>query len=173
VACPTTSEAAPGDPTTSTGTAVGAPSSLPQMVSATASMGVDDNAVEEPKVIMGHPSLGVPRAVSLFEAMGTTHFALNHPHDVLCREREDINEERLCLSTWVSMLKKQTTSKKEKVEARQKRLDMMKILFTKRHAVVDKLDAQAQKPLNDTKELYAIAEARASATIKKQEDLNA
>jgi hypothetical protein len=39
--------------------------------------------------------------------------------------------------------------------------------------VADKLNAQAQKLLNDTKELYAITEARANATIKQQEDLNA
>jgi hypothetical protein len=39
--------------------------------------------------------------------------------------------------------------------------------------VADKLNAQAQKLLNDTKELYTITEARANATIKQQEDLNA
>jgi uncharacterized protein (DUF3084 family) len=35
-------------------------------------------------------------------------------HDVLRREREDINEEQLRLSVWVSLLKMRTTSEKEK-----------------------------------------------------------
>jgi hypothetical protein len=47
------------------------------MVAATASMGADDNAIEEPEVIMGHPGLRALRTVSLSEAMGMTHFALN------------------------------------------------------------------------------------------------
>jgi hypothetical protein len=37
---------------------------------------------------------------------------------VLHREREDINEEQLCLSVWVSLLKQRTTSEKEKAEVR-------------------------------------------------------
>jgi hypothetical protein len=47
------------------------------MAVATTSTGADDNTVEEPKVIMGYPSLRAPETVSLSEAMGTTHFALN------------------------------------------------------------------------------------------------
>jgi hypothetical protein len=39
--------------------------------------------------------------------------------------------------------------------------------------VADKLDAQTQKLLHDTKELYVAAEAHANATIKQQEYLNA
>jgi hypothetical protein len=53
------------------------------MVAATTSTWVDDNSVEEPEVIMGHPSLRVLGTVSLSEVMGTTHFALNQMHDVL------------------------------------------------------------------------------------------
>jgi hypothetical protein len=49
----------------------------------------------------------------------------------------------------------------------------MEILFARRQAVADKLDAQAQRLLNDAKGLYAIAESHANATIKQQEDLNA
>jgi hypothetical protein len=85
--------------------------------------------------------------------MGTTHFALNLVHDVLRREREDINEEWLCLSVWLSLLKKGMTTEKEKAEARPKRFDMMEILFDRRLAVADKLDAQIQKLLNDAIEL--------------------
>jgi hypothetical protein len=102
------------------------------MVAATTSTGVDDNSVEEPEVIMGHPSLRVPGTVSLSEVMGTTHFALNQMHDVLHWESEDINEEWLRLLVWVSLLKQLTTSEKEKVEVRQKRLDVMEVLYNRR-----------------------------------------
>jgi hypothetical protein len=64
-------------------------------------------------------------------------------HDVLRREREDINEEQLRLSVWVSLLKMRTTSEKEKTEARQKCLNVMEILLDRRQAVADKLDTQA------------------------------
>jgi hypothetical protein len=123
------------------------------MAAATASTSADGNTVEEPEVILRHPGLRAPGVVSLSEAMGTTHFALNQTHDVLRREREDINEERLRLSVWVSLLKQWTTSEKEKVDARQKRLDMMEILFARWQVVADQLDTQAQRLLNDAKEL--------------------
>jgi hypothetical protein len=72
-----TSEAVAGDPATWTSLVVGASSSLPHMAAATASVGTDNNTVEELKVIMGHPGLRASGTVSLSEAMGTTHFALN------------------------------------------------------------------------------------------------
>jgi hypothetical protein len=122
---------------------------------------------------MGHPSLRAPRTISLSEVMGTTHFPLNQAHDVLHQEREDINEERLHLSVWVSLLKRRMTSEKEKAWAKQKRLDVMEVLYNRRQAVADKLDAQTQKLLHEAKELYAATEACANATIKQQEDLNA
>jgi hypothetical protein len=124
------------------------------MVAATASTGANNNAIEEPEV-------------SLSMAMGTTHFALNQAHDVLHWEREDIIEECLLLSMWVSLLKKRTTSEKEKVEARKKHLDVMEILYNRRQVVADKLNAQAQKLLHNAKELYATDEAHASVTIKR------
>jgi hypothetical protein len=130
MASPMMSEAAAGDPDASTGLAVGAPSSPPQVVATTASVGADDNAIEEPEVILGHPGHRAPGAISLSEVKGTTHFALNQVHDVLHREKEDINEEGLRLSMWVSLLKKRMTSEMEK--ARQKCLDVMEILFTRR-----------------------------------------
>jgi hypothetical protein len=88
---------AAGDPATTTSPVIGSPPSPPHMAATTASTVVDDNAIEEPKVIMGHPILRVLGTVSLSEVMDTTHFALNQAHDVLRREREDINEERLHL----------------------------------------------------------------------------
>jgi hypothetical protein len=98
---------------------------------------------------------------------------LNQAHDVLRQEREDINKEWLHLLVWVSLLKQQMTSEKEKVEVRQKNLDVMEVLYSRRQVVVDKLGAQTEKLLDDAKELYAVAEARTNATIKQQEGLNA
>jgi hypothetical protein len=91
-----TSGVAAGDLATTTSPVIGSPPS-PHMAATTASMVVDDNAIEEPKVIMGHPILRVLGTVALSEVMDTTYFALNQAHDVLRREREDINEERLHL----------------------------------------------------------------------------
>jgi hypothetical protein len=62
---------------------------------------------------------------------------------VLHQEREDINEEWLHHSVWVSLLKQRTTSEKEKAEVRQKRIDVMEALYNRRQAVADKLDAQS------------------------------
>jgi hypothetical protein len=42
---------------------------------------------------------------------------------------------------WFSLLKQQMTSEKEKVEAWQKHLDMMEVLYSRRQAVANKLDA--------------------------------
>jgi hypothetical protein len=64
------------------------------VVTATTSVGANDDAIEEHEVILGHPILRAPRDVSLSEAMGTTHWALNQVHNVLRWEREDINGER-------------------------------------------------------------------------------
>jgi predicted HTH domain antitoxin len=113
------------------------------MAAATALVGADDNTVEDPKVTMGHPGLRVPGAVSLSKVMGLSHFVLNQVHDVLRREREEINEEWLCLSVLVSLLKKRMTSEKEMAEARQKHLNVMEILLDRRQAVANKLDTQA------------------------------
>jgi hypothetical protein len=111
---PMTSEAVAGDPAPSTGPAASAPSSPPQMVAATTSVGTDDNIIKETEVIMRQLGLRALGIVSLSEAMGTTHFVLNQAHDVLCREREDIDEEWLRLSVWVSLLKKRTTSEERR-----------------------------------------------------------
>jgi hypothetical protein len=84
------------------------------MVAATTSIGTDDNIIKETEVIMRQLGLRALGIVSLSEAMGTTHFVLNQAHDVLCREREDIDEEWLRLSVWVSLLKKRTTSEERR-----------------------------------------------------------
>jgi hypothetical protein len=76
-----------GGPTGSIGPTVGEPSSPPQMVAATAPGGADDDAIEEPEVILGHPVLRAPEDVSLSKAMGMTHWALNQVHDMLHQDR--------------------------------------------------------------------------------------
>jgi hypothetical protein len=75
--CLLAGKAATSSPTVITSPMVNAPSSPPWTAAATALAGDDDNTVEEPAVIVWHPYLRAPGQVSLFEAMGTTHFALH------------------------------------------------------------------------------------------------
>jgi hypothetical protein len=82
-----TSEVAAGDLAASIGPTAGAPSSPPHMAAATASVGADDNTIQETEVIMGCLGLRAPRTISLSRATCMTHFALNQAHDVLHRER--------------------------------------------------------------------------------------
>jgi hypothetical protein len=167
------SDAAANGPAASTSPTVKMPSSPPQMAVAAAPAGDDDNAVEEPEVIMGHPSLRALGDVSLSEAMGTAHFALHQVHDMLYWEREDIEEEWVSLMECGSLLKKRTTSEKEKMADKQKYLDVMKIMLNRKQTTINELDAKAQKLLEDAKELHVVVEARANAKIKVHEDLNA
>jgi hypothetical protein len=48
--------------------------------------------------------------------MCIAHFALNQVHDVLYQERADLDEERLRLSVWLSLLKKLMASEKAKAK---------------------------------------------------------
>jgi hypothetical protein len=91
------SDAAADGPVPLSGPAAGAPLSPPRMV-------VNNNAVKELEVSLGHRPVGAMGDVSLSNAMSTTHFALNQVHDVLHRERVDLDEECMCLSVWLSML---------------------------------------------------------------------
>jgi hypothetical protein len=168
----TTGEVATGSPAASTGLMADAPSSPPWIVVATALVGADDNAIEEPKVIMGHPNPWALGQVSLSEVMGTGHFTLNQVHDMLHHEREDIDEERLRLSVQSSLLKKWTTSEKEKAVATRKQLAMMQILLDRERVAIDLLNANDQQLMVGAKDLYVTVEAHAEATIKQQADLN-
>jgi septal ring factor EnvC (AmiA/AmiB activator) len=134
------------------------------VAAATASIGDDDNTIEEPEVIMLDLDLRMLGKVSLSKAMGTTHFVLNEVHDMLHREREDLEEERLHLGEWGSLQKEWTTSEKEKMVVKQKFLDVMEVLLNKKQTAIDELDAKSQKLLDDIKELYTAAEAHANAT---------
>jgi hypothetical protein len=106
----------------------------------TASAGADNDAVEEHEVILGHPILRVSGDVSLFEAMGMAHWALKQVHDVLHQEREDIDDERWRLLLWVSPLKKQTTSKKEKAEVKWDILGVKEELINRKQAAIEEVD---------------------------------
>jgi hypothetical protein len=125
-------EAAVGGSTGLADPMVGASSSLPQMGVATAAVSADDDTAEELKVVLGHPVLRASGDVSLSEAMGTTHWALNQVHGVLRRERENIDDERRCLLLWASLLKKQTTFEKEKAETKRDWLGMKEELINRK-----------------------------------------
>jgi hypothetical protein len=129
------------------------------MVATTPSPGADDDAIEELEVILGHPFLKASGDVSLFKAMGAAHWMLIQTHDVLHRDRGDIDDKQRCLLLWVSLLRKRMASEKEKAKARQKHLHVMEILLDRKQAVAEKLDAKFQKLLADTKDLYTTAEA--------------
>jgi hypothetical protein len=141
------------------------------MGAASASVVNGDNIVEEPEVIHWHPLLRDPRGVSLDEAMGTAHWALNQAQEVLHRERGDVDDECQRLLLWVSMLKVRTTSKKARVQARERHLNMREELLEGQRAAINDLDTTSQKILSNAKELYATAEAQANTTIKQEEKL--
>jgi hypothetical protein len=104
-------EVAIGDPTASTGLAGGA---FPSTAA------TDDNiAMEEPGVILGHPTLRAPGDVSLDEAMGTVRWALTQAQNMLHRESGGIVDERWHLLLWASMLKERTMAERAWAKARQ------------------------------------------------------
>jgi hypothetical protein len=74
---------------------------------------------------------------------------------------------------YFSLLKEVVASEKAKMEVRRKYANVMEILLDSQQAAVNELDAQAQQKLSDAKSLYANAGARATTTIKQEEDLNA
>jgi hypothetical protein len=74
---------------------------------------------------------------------------------------------------WGSMLKKRTTSKKQKAAVTQECLDEKQSLHAKEEITISELDARPRKLMEGAKELYAQAETRADTTIKQQGDLNA
>jgi hypothetical protein len=88
------------------------------MSAATTSTAIGDDAPEEPVVVMGHPDQGAPGQVSVPEAVDMTLFALEQARDVFLWEQKNLDDERARLLTWGSMLKKQTTSNKQKAVAR-------------------------------------------------------
>jgi hypothetical protein len=86
--------------------AAGGPAASTGLRATTTSPIVNDNIVEEPKVILGHPVLRAPGDVSLDKAMGMAHWVLNQVQDMLHRESGDINDECQHLLMWASMLRR-------------------------------------------------------------------
>jgi hypothetical protein len=128
-------------------------------------MVVDDDIVEEPKVVLGRPLLRAPRDIALDKAIGMACWALNQAQDMLHREHWDINNERLLL--WASMLNERITSKNVKADARQRHLDTREELLERQRATINELDATSQEMLSDAMELYASAEVQGNTTIKE------
>jgi hypothetical protein len=107
---PEVGEVAIGIPAVSTGPSVCSSSPQPQMGAATTSTVVDDDIVEEPEVILGHPLLRAPWDVSLDEAVGMARWVLDQAQNKLRWECGDIYDERQCLLLWASMLKELSIS---------------------------------------------------------------
>jgi hypothetical protein len=61
--------------------------------------------------------------------MSTTHFVLCQAHDVLQRDRVDIEGELQRLSEWRFLLKERTTFEKQKAMAKREQLDEMELLL--------------------------------------------
>jgi hypothetical protein len=98
--------------------------------------------------------------------MSTTHFVLCQAHDVLQRDRVDIEGELQRLSEWRFLLKERTTFEKQKAMAKRERLDEMELLLNQERVSIGLLEAKAHKLMAGAKELYADVEARVDATIK-------
>jgi hypothetical protein len=56
--------------------------------------------------------------------MSTAHQALSQAQRVLCREGEDLADERRCLQLWASILKWMTMSERAAARARQHGFDL-------------------------------------------------
>jgi hypothetical protein len=87
-------------------------------------------------------------------------------HDVLQRDRVDIEGELQRLSEWRFLLKERTTFEKQKAMAKRERLDEMELLLNQERVSIGLLEAKAHKLMAGAKELYADVEARVDATIK-------
>jgi hypothetical protein len=100
------SEVIAGSPAATPSPVVG----VSRTVAMTISVATRDDAPEEPEVIMGHSDLGALRQVSVPEVVDTTLFALQQVQDMFLREQKNLDDERVHLLTWGSMLKKRTAS---------------------------------------------------------------
>jgi regulator of protease activity HflC (stomatin/prohibitin superfamily) len=96
--------------------------------------------------------------------MSTTHQALSQAQRVLHRVGEDLTNERRRLQLWASMLKRTTVSERAVAWARQHGFDLQVEAIAQR-------DTDSRRALADAQELYALAEAQASAIINQEEDL--
>jgi hypothetical protein len=117
------------------------------------------------EVVMEHPTFHAPGDVTLDEAVGMAHRALSQGQRALRWEGEDLADERRWLHLWATMLKEITVFERAVARERQRSFDL--------HVeAINQHDADSKRALADLQELYASAEARASAVIKQEEDLD-
>jgi hypothetical protein len=159
----TAKEVATANPAALTGPAEGA---FPSTAAAD-----DDVVMEEPGVILGHPTLRAPGDVSLDDTLGMARWVLTQAQNVLRRESGGIVDERQCLLLWASMLQERTMAERARVEARQQHLDVREELLNRLPTAINNRDCDSQKTLAEAKELYASVEARANGTIKQADEL--
>jgi hypothetical protein len=82
------------------------------------------DAVGEPEVVMGHPTCHAPGDISLDGAVSTALRALSQVQRVLCREDEDLADERRRLQLWATMLKETTVTERAEARGRQCGFDL-------------------------------------------------
>jgi hypothetical protein len=136
------------------------PSSPAPCIAATAGAASDAGL----EVVLGHPTPYALYNISLGEVVSTAHRALSQLQCVLHLEGEDLADERRCLYLWASMLKRTIVSERAATWAQPCGFDLYVEAITQR-------DADPKRALADMHELYASAEARASAVIKQEENL--
>jgi hypothetical protein len=111
------------------------------------------------EVVLGHPTPYALGNISLGEAVSTAHQALSQAQRVLHREGEDLVDERRRLQLWASLFKWAKVSKRAVAWARQHGFDLQV-------EAIAPHDADSRRALVDAQELYASAEAHASAVTK-------
>jgi hypothetical protein len=145
----------------------------PQAADGSTTTGADETIMEELEAVLGHPPLRAPGDVSLDEVIGTVRWVLNQAQDMLRQVSGDIQDERRRHLLWASMLKRSATSKRAMAQVRQQHLNAREDLLNQQVAAINQRNVNSAQMLADAKELYASAEACASAVIKQEEDLAA
>jgi hypothetical protein len=121
-------------------------------------------AGEGMEVVLRHPTPYAPGNISVGEAVSTAHQALSQAQRILHHEGEDLADECRRLQLWASMLKRTTVSERAAARTRQHGFDLQVEAIAQR-------DVDSRRALVDARELYASAEAQASAITKQEEDL--
>jgi hypothetical protein len=116
-------------------------------------------------VVLGHSTPYAPDDIPLGEVASMAHRALSQVQRVLRRKGEDLADEHRRLQLWASMLRRTTIVERVAAWARQHGFDLGQV------EAITQRDADSKRALADAQELYASAEARASAVIKQEEDL--
>jgi hypothetical protein len=116
------------------------------------------------EVVLRHPTPYAPGDISVGEVVSTAHQALSQAQRVLHREGENLADERRRLQLWANMLKRTMVPERVAARARQHGFDMQVEAIAQR-------DGDSWRALADAQELYVLAEARANAVTKQEEEL--